>query len=106
MDTVFRFLMRAVLLAAGLLFAASLALAAMLLLAVWGLRMLWAKLTGRPVTPFVMRMDPRSGFSRMYRAGPFAGTSAPRDAPRDPASPSGRREIADVTDVVPKEPRP
>ncbi len=102
MDTVLRFLLRAVLLAAGLLFAASLALAALLLVAVWGLRMLWARLTGRPVTPFVMRVDPRSGFSRMYRSGPFT----PAQAPGEPPAPQPpRRAIADVTDVVPKEPR-
>ena len=59
MDTVFRFILRLVLLAAGLVFAASLALMVLVLLAIWGLRMLWARLTGQPVTPFVMRVDPR-----------------------------------------------
>lgn len=99
MQSVLNFLVRLVLLAAGLLFAASLALAVVLLLAVWSLRMLWARLTGRPVTPFVMRVDPRGGFNRMYRAGPFS--SPPESGPPQP----GRREIADVTDVVPRESR-
>ncbi|MFO1244313.1 MAG: hypothetical protein U1E71_03910 [Ramlibacter sp.] len=93
MDTVFRFLLRLVLLAAGLVFAASLAVAMVLLAAVWSLRMLWARLTGRPVRPFVMRVDPRSGFNRMARAA------------RGAAAPPARRDLADVTDVVPKEPR-
>ena len=100
MDTVFRFILRLVLLAAGLLFAARLALAVLVLLAFWGLRMVWARLTGRPVTPFVMRMDPRGGFNRMYRGG-FA---RPVNEPAAP-EPARRREIADVTDVEVKEPR-
>lgn len=100
MQTVFRFLLRLVLLAAGLVFAASLALAVVVLLVLWGLRMLWARLTGKPVTPFVMRMDPRDGFSRMYRAG----QGMPRREP-GPPQPGGRRDMGDVTDVVPKEPR-
>lgn len=101
METVTRFVLRLVLLAAGLLFAASLAVAVMVLLLFWGLRMLWARLTGRPVTPFAMRIDPRSGFNRMYRGGfaKPAGAQADADSGR-------RREIADVTDVQPREPRP
>jgi len=101
MDTVFRFILRLVLLAAGLVFAASLALAVLVLLALWGLRMLWARLTGQPVTPFVMRVDPRSGFNRMYRGRPARPVNEAA-----PAEPARRRAIADVTDVEVKEPRP
>ena len=100
MDTVFRFILRLFLLVAGLLFAASLALAVLVLLAFWGLRMLWARLTGQPVTPFVMRIDPRGGFNRMYRGGPARPVNEP-----GPPEPARRREIADVTDVEVKEPR-
>ncbi len=100
MDTVFRFILRLFLLVAGLLFAASLALAVLVLLAFWGLRMLWARLTGQPVTPFVMRMDPRGGFNRMYRGAPARPVNEPA-----PPQPTGRRAIADVTDVEVKEPR-
>jgi hypothetical protein len=101
MDTVFRFILRLVLLAAGLVFAASLALMVLVLLAIWGLRMLWARLTGQPVTPFVMRVDPRGGFNRMYRGAPARPVNEPV-----PPEPTRRREIADVTDVEVKEPRP
>ena len=92
-----RFVLRLVLLAAGLVFAAALLVALMLLVAFWMLRAAWAKLTGRPVMPFVMRMNPRSGFEHVFRAG--------QGMQRQPPQPPGRREIADVTDVEPKEPR-
>lgn len=101
METVFRVILRLVLLVAGLLFAASLALAVLVLLAFWGLRMVWARLTGQPVTPFVMRVDPRGGFNRMYR-----GASARPASEPGPSEPVRRRQIADVTDVEVKEPRP
>ena len=55
MPTFMAFLLRLFLVLAGLLFAASLAVAAVLMLAVWGVRAGWAKLTGRPVTPFIVR---------------------------------------------------
>lgn len=100
MDTVFRFILRLILLAAGLVFAASLALMVLVLLAFWGLRMVWARLTGQPVTPFVMRVDPRGGFNRMYRGAPPKPVNDP-----GPPEPARRREIADVTDVEVKEPR-
>jgi hypothetical protein len=94
-------LIRLVLLAAGLVFAVSLAAVATLAIALWGLRYAWARLTGRPVVPFVVRIDPRAGFGRVYRR-PEQG-AAPR-----PAEPMRhqRPEIGDVTDVEPKPPRP
>lgn len=96
-------LLRLALLAAGLLFAAALLLAALLLVAVWGLRYLWARMTGRPVTPFIMRMDPRSGFSRVYRAR----RAAPGAGPGGSAWPGQERpdRLGDVVDVESKEVR-
>jgi len=94
MQTLLNLLLRLVLLAAGLVFAASLLVAVLGLLAVWALRYGWARLTGRPAAPFVFRgVDPRAGFGRVWQAG--QGRSPAR-------SPRG---IADVTDVVAKEPR-
>ncbi|MDR6861594.1 hypothetical protein [Variovorax guangxiensis] len=61
---------------------ASLAVAVMLLVAVWGLRYAWARCTGQPVRPWVMRFDPRHGFDRFRAAG-------------QPAEPS----VADVAGV-------
>lgn len=71
-----------VFLAAGLVAAGSLAVVFVALLVAAALRVGWARLTGRPVTPFTFRVDPRAGFERVYRAR--------------------RRERADVTDVEPK----
>ncbi len=61
------FVLRFVLFMLGLVFAASLAVAVLILAAAWGLRYAWAKLTGKPVTPWVMRFNPGSGFEA-YRA--------------------------------------
>ena len=62
------FILRVILLLLGLVFAASLAVAVMLLAAVWGVRYAWGRLTGKPVTPWVMRFNPRSGFDRFRHA--------------------------------------
>jgi hypothetical protein len=96
MQTVFGILLRVFVIAAGLVFAASLAVVFAAVLAIWLLRAGWARLTGRPVHPFVVRVDPRGGFERMYRrAGPSNRT------PRANAAAAGR-VAADVTDVEPK----
>lgn len=60
----------------GLVFAASLAVAVMLLAVAWGMRYGWARLTGKPVTPWVMRFNPRSGFDRFRTAAQPAEPSA------------------------------
>ncbi|WP_374669232.1 hypothetical protein [Ramlibacter sp.] len=87
MATVLRFFLRVVLFAAALVFAVSLAVAFGLLVLVWAVRRTWARLTGRPVQPFVARFGVRQGFSDvMARARPGG---ARRLAPQ-----------ADVTDVV------
>jgi len=99
MPTLVTFILRLFLLAAGLLFAASLAVAAVLMLAVWGVRAAWAKLTGQPVAPFIVRIDPRAGFERMYRRSETAGSRTPRaDAARR------GRPVGDVTDVEARSP--
>lgn len=92
------FLLRLFLLAAGLLFAASLAAAFVLMLALWSLRAGWARLTGRPVVALIVRLDPRTGFQRMYRRAGKGG------APRRPDGVALRPKLADVTDVEPRPP--
>lgn len=91
-----RFFLRLVLLLMGLAFAASLVVAAMVLASIWALRAGWARLTGRPITPWVMRMRPQDGWNRFYKQS----GSAPSSEPAPP-----RRDKADVTDVKVKEPR-
>ena len=86
--------MRLVLLAAGLVVAASLLVLMVAFAFVWGLRHVFARLTGRPVSPFVIRIDPRAGFGRTQRKA-----ADPAPAHR------GRRVAAGVTDVEAKPPR-
>jgi hypothetical protein len=100
MPTFLSLLLRLFLLAGGLLFAASLALAFVLMIGVWGLRSAWAKLTGRPTMPFIMRIDPRAGFDRMYRR-PEPASRTPRADAIQTSAKSG-----DVTDVEARSPRP
>ena len=99
MQTLFNFLLRLLLVAAGLVFALSLAIFFVLVLGLWGLRAAWARLTGRPVMPFVVRVNPLDGFEQMMRRAPQAESSR---TPRADAATGGRRPLDDVTDVQPK----
>ena len=56
-----RFLVRVVLLLAGVVFFMSVLAAGMVLALVWGLRALWAKLTGRPVMAWVLPYQEEDG---------------------------------------------
>ena len=79
-------------------FVCLLAMVAVLALA-WGLRSLWARLTGRPVTPWAMRMDPREGWSTVYRS--TARWTARGGRAEEPATPGARsRELPGARDVV------
>jgi hypothetical protein len=80
MPTFMNFVFRLFLLVAGLVFAASLGLAGALMLILWGVRAAWARLTGKPAMPFIIRTR-RTNVVR------------PRRAP------------ADVTDVEPRTPQ-
>jgi hypothetical protein len=109
--TLVRWLLRAVVLAMGLVVFLSLLAAAMLLGLVWALRAGWARLTGRPMAPWVMRVDPRTGFHAAMRStGPWGGarSGAPGGgSPDETAAPSRRGGVlpgsVDVTDVEPRE---
>jgi len=93
------FLLRLFLVLAGLVFGASLALALALILILSALRAGWARLTGRPVAPFIIRIDPRGGFDRMVRrAGHAAATR------RGSKGVHLRPRVADVTDVEARPP--
>lgn len=94
-----RFLVRVVVLAMGLVFAASLLLVVIALALLWGGRALWAKLTGQPLTPWVMRVNPRAGWSRASQAASRWQSTAKQPQTRVGTG----REVADVTDVQIKE---
>ena len=100
-----RLVLQVVLLMAGLVVAAGIFVAVAVLAVVFGLRVLWARITGKPVIAFGMGIDP-SGSWRRYRdwqqqatrRGPRAAPGAESSGPRD-AKP-------DVEDVQVKELRP
>ncbi|MES2999852.1 MAG: hypothetical protein V4787_04115 [Pseudomonadota bacterium] len=79
-------LLRLLALAAGLLFAVSAGLAALLMVGFWGVRAAWGTLSGKAVSPFIVRIDPRRGFGQARRT------------PRADSVQQGAR-IPDVTDV-------
>lgn len=99
-DAVIRLVLRVVLLLMALVFIASLLLAAGVLLAVWFVRRSWARLTGRPVSPWVFRVDPRAQWSRFYHA---ADRWTPGSSRFGRNGTRGGRS-ADVQDVQAKEP--
>lgn len=107
-----RLLLRVVVIAMGLVLFASLLVAAVLLTLVWALRAGWARLMGRPVTPWVMRVDPRTGFSTVFRSTERWSSARRGEAPVDAAgdaSASRRGGVlpgaAQVTDVEAREVR-
>ena len=87
-----RVLLRVVLLVSGMIFLASLLVAALVLLALWLLRSLWARLNGRPVTPWTFKVDRQALWDRFYRT--------PGQVPKS------QRDDSDVIDVEAKEKPP
>jgi hypothetical protein len=92
-------LLRVLMVLAGLVVAASIAAVGLTVFALWGVRSVWARLTGQPASPFVLRMRPFAGFeSAMRRAQPQSASRTPR------ADAVAGARLADVTDVEPKRP--
>lgn len=114
--TAARWAIRIFLLMAGAVFFLCLLTVASLLAVVWGARALWAKLTGRPVAPWVMpMMRPGASWGGVYRAGGWssamAGAAANADASTAADSAQSKRSgvlasaARDITDVQPREVR-
>lgn len=100
-----RWLIRAVLVVAGLVMFVSLLVAVLVLALAWGLRALWARITGRPVVPWTMRVDPRTGWSTVYRSGGRWSAARTPPAAEAPTRRAGVLPGADeVVDVEPREP--
>ncbi len=93
---IFQWVLRVGLLLVGLVFFASLLVVAALLLTLWLVRAMWARLTGRPVAPWVFRVDPRAQWNRFNRGADGDGQSVP-------ARPGGPAGVGEVTDVVARE---
>ena len=111
---VLRLLLRLLVVAMGVVLFVSLLAAVIGLGVAWAVRSGWARLTGKTVTPWVMRMDPRTGFSTVFRSGerwPFAARTAPgsADAAASQAPVSRRGAVlpgsVEVTDVEAREVR-
>jgi hypothetical protein len=90
MNTVMKFLLRLIFVAAGLVFALSLIFVMLVLLLLWCLRAVWCKLTGQPINPFVMRMNPRAGFDHVFKQAERNDSALQKPQ---------RRGMDDVTDV-------
>ena len=111
-NTLVRWAVRIFLLLAGAVFFVSLLAVACLLAMVWGARALWAKLTGRPVAPWVMpAMRPGTSWG-VYRSSGWASTMAGMAAaPEATDSADSKRSgvlasaARDITDVQPREVR-
>lgn len=116
-NTLARWAVRIFLLLAGAVFFVCLLTVACLLALVWGARALWAKLTGRPVTPWVMPMmrpgatwgmhGARGWSSTMAGAGAHAAGGACATAEAGESKRSGVLASAahDITDVQAREVR-
>ncbi len=108
--TLTRWAVRIVLMLIGLVFFVSLLTVAALLALLWGVRALWARLTGRPVMPWSMRMSPRAGWQTVYRSGAEWMAQRPQRAYGAGEAGGGRRAsvlpgAGEVTDVQPREVR-
>jgi len=105
------FLLRVILFCMGLVLAASLAVAVLFLAALWIMGYVWARITGKPVRPWVMRFNPGSGFDRFRQAAKPAepntadvvNARARGESVEQPAR-IVRGATSDVTDVMPKTP--
>lgn len=94
---VVRVVLRLVLVAAAVVLAVCVLFVVAVLLCLWGLRRTWARLTGRPVAPWHMGLNPGARFQQARQAYSAAG----KWSPRRPAEPA--RKAADVTDVEARE---
>jgi len=104
-----RWLVRGVLLLAGLVLFVGLLVLSLVLAPVWGLRFLWARLPGQPIAPWAMRVDPRTGWSTVVRTRTrWTATRTGADEAPGAAAPGKRMGVLpgadDVTDVQPREP--
>lgn len=92
-------MLRLGLLLAGLVFFASVLAVGLVLLTLWLLRALWAKVTGKPVQPWVFQMMRRPPWQQASRGSGFGGA---QQASSDDVIDAEVRDVSVVTDVEPK----
>ena len=100
--TVVSWTLRVAVVLAGLVFFASLLIVAVIAALLWGARMLWAKLTGKPVVPFAFKMSPASGWTTVYQST-ARWTAKGGSNSSERAAGNTRPAVIDVTDVEPRE---
>lgn len=99
-----RFLVRVVLLLAGVVFFFSLLVAACVLALVWAGRLLWGKISGRPVAPWVLPTKAAATWSSMrQKAGGFAARTRETHTTSSKRSGVLSQVAADITDVQARE---
>ncbi len=92
-------MVRLVLLLAGLVFFASVLATGFVVLSVWLLRALWAKVTGKPVQPWIFQMNRQTAWQHFYQRG--QGQQAQAADPGNVVD-AEAKDVTVVTDVEPK----
>jgi len=95
--------LRLVLVAVGAVLALAVLCGVFVLFLVWAVKRAWARVTGRPVAPWVLRTDPLAVWRQTagFRRGAAGGE--PVGSPSPPGSaPGPRKSLGDVSDVTPK----
>lgn len=69
----------------------------------WAVSRIWARLTGKPVKPWVFQFNPKAGFTKAY-SNVYRGTASKYSSRSGASGASSGRFINndDVTDVTPK----
>ncbi|MCS4295344.1 flagellar biosynthesis protein FlhB [Comamonas sp. BIGb0152] len=102
--TVVSWTLRIVMVLAGLVFFVSLMVVAAIAALLWTLRLLWAKMTGKPIVPFAFKMNPATGWTTVYRSTARWSANKGARSAEAASNPSGMRSaVIDVTDVEPRE---
>lgn len=94
LERLFALLLKLVLFAAALVTVAVVLCLLGVFLALWMLRSAWARLTGKPATPWTVRFGPRSAWQSVQAFG----ARVPRDAPLQDRL-EARRDGGDVVDA-------
>lgn len=97
--------LRIVMVLAGLVFFVSLMVVAAIAAMLWAVRLLWAKMTGKPVAPFAFKMNPATGWTTVYRSTARWSANKGGRAAESASNAAGMRSavVIDVTDVEPRE---
>ncbi len=88
----------------GAVMALALLCGVFVLFCVWGVKRTWARLTGKPVAPWVLRTDPFAMWRQVaaFRRGPGAAGFTAAAPQEELGMRRGKAALADVTDVTPK----